>query len=276
MALRPAERFDPALPQRAVSSVVLATGALIAVLVGGWLFILCVLCTIVVMSIEWGRLSPTGDAGARRATTLVCASVACAAVLAYAIGQPAWALALVLAGIPLSAGLAVLVPGALPDRLAGGTLYLAAPTLSLVWLRTAEPGGLAHVIWVLLVVCATDIFAYLAGRSIGGAKLAPSISPGKTWSGLAGGMLGAAVVGGAGTLLAGAGFWLGAGLGLLLAAVAQAGDLFESALKRRAGVKDSGHLIPGHGGLLDRVDGLLFAVPVFAAVVWLTRLGAPL
>jgi phosphatidate cytidylyltransferase len=129
-------------------------------------------------------------------------------------------------------------------------------------------------VWLLLVVWTTDIGAYFAGRSIGGPKLAPRISPGKTWAGLVGGMAAAGLVGGLLTALAGAGFWLAAGLGALLAAVAQAGDLFESRLKRHAGVKDSGHLIPGHGGLLDRIDGLVFAAPTFALVVALMGQGA--
>ena len=125
---------------------------------------------------------------------------------------------------------------------------------------------------MVLVVIASDSAAYLAGRAIGGPKLAPSISPGKTRSGSAGGLLGAGLVG---ALLA----WLlpappgiaaaaslarGLGAGLLLGLVAQAGDLAESAFKRRCGVKDSGRLIPGHGGLLDRFDGLLAAAPIAA------------
>ncbi len=111
---------------------------------------------------------------------------------------------------------------------------------------------------LLLAVIATDIGAYFAGRSIGGPKIAPSISPSKTWAGLAGGMAGAALV-----LMLGRGNGMAAeaiGGGAMLAIVAQAGDFFESWMKRRAGVKDSGKLIPGHGGLFDRVDGLLAVV----------------
>ena len=119
----------------------------------------------------------------------------------------------------------------------------------------------------------TDICAYFVGRSIGGPKLAPRISPGKTWAGLLGGMGGAGLIGGLVALAGGAGFWLAAPVAIVLAVVAQVGDLFESLLKRAAGVKDSGHLIPGHGGLLDRIDGLVFAAPVFAGLVWLGALG---
>jgi phosphatidate cytidylyltransferase len=131
----------------------------------------------------------------------------------------------------------------------------------------------------VLVVWSSDSFAYLAGRALGGPKLAPRISPGKTWSGSAGGLVGAMLVGGALALLLpsppGAGDGLpalrGVGAGLLLGLVSQAGDLAESAFKRRSGVKDSGRLIPGHGGLLDRFDGLLAAAPVAA----LLSLAAP-
>jgi len=126
---------------------------------------------------------------------------------------------------------------------------------------------LLPLLWLLFVVWATDIAAYFVGRGIGGPRLAPGISPGKTWAGLAGGMLGAAVVGGAVAAASGGPAGLAVMVALVLAVVAQAGDLFESFLKRRAGLKDSGTLIPGHGGVLDRLDGLLFAAPAYALLV---------
>ncbi len=138
----------------------------------------------------------------------------------------------------------------------GGWIVLAA--LALVWLRADPVAGRANVLMVLVAVWASDIGAYLAGRLIGGARLAPRISPGKTWSGAAGGLLAAAAAGAA------IGRGHGALAGALLSVLAQAGDLAESAAKRRAGVKDSGALIPGHGGLLDRLDGLLAAAPAAA------------
>ena len=155
-----------------------------------------------------------------------------------------------------------------PLRAAGGALYVGVPACALVWLRADVPGGMQHLIWLLIVIWATDICAYLVGRTVGGPKLAPRISPGKTWSGLLGGVAGATLLGGVVAHALGAGYWLAAAVGGCLAVVGQVGDLFESALKRQAGVKDSGHLIPGHGGLLDRIDGLVFAAPVFAGLIW--------
>jgi phosphatidate cytidylyltransferase len=124
--------------------------------------------------------------------------------------------------------------------------------------------------WLMLVVWATDSFAYFAGRIIGGPKLAPRLSPKKTWAGLLGGMAGAAVIS-TGYALYYLPNWVALALAAAaLAVVAQLGDIFESALKRRYGVKDSGTLIPGHGGVLDRVDGLV-TVGVVAAIIGFAR-----
>jgi phosphatidate cytidylyltransferase len=136
--------------------------------------------------------------------------------------------------------------------------YGLAALVALLWLRHQPVHGRETVVWLLACIWATDIGAYFVGRAAGGAKLAPSISPGKTWSGLVGGMAWAAVTSAA----VGYAFGLGetmslAVIGAVLAVVGQGGDLLESAAKRRAGVKDSGRLIPGHGGLLDRIDGLI-------------------
>lgn len=158
-----------------------------------------------------------------------------------------------------------------------GLVYVGAPCLSLMWLREASFEGYSHagismVLFLILVIWATDIGAYFTGKRFGRLKLAPTISPGKTWEGLAGGMLAAAIVGAACSpftpfppSIGACAFW-----GALLAIIAQCGDLFESWVKRRAGVKDSGNLLPGHGGLLDRVDGLIFTTPILAmtAAYW--------
>ncbi len=142
-----------------------------------------------------------------------------------------------------------------------GIAYILVAAAALAWLRA---GGWGSVLFVLLVVWATDIGAYLVGRFVGGPRLAPRISPGKTWSGAAGGLASALAVGlGVALLASGAlGQALAVAAGLSIAA--QVGDLLESGMKRHFGVKDSGRLIPGHGGLLDRLDGLLAAAPVAA------------
>jgi len=151
--------------------------------------------------------------------------------------------------------------------LGGGVLYIGLASVALIWLRGDGAAGRANVLFLVVVVWASDIGAYAAGRLFGGPKLAPAISPGKTWSGAVGGLLAAMLVGEA------AGYALGAAahgrtalVAGLLGLAAQGGDLLESAIKRRFGVKDSGRLIPGHGGLLDRLDGLLTAAPAAAVL----------
>ena len=148
-----------------------------------------------------------------------------------------------------------------------GTLYVALPLVALAWLRGFDAGA-TYVFWTFLIFWATDIGGYFFGKSIGGPKLAPSISPNKTWAGLMGGMFLSAVS----SLVL---FycldytnltWIAA-VSAVVAVVSQLGDLFESAIKRLFNIKDSGGLIPGHGGILDRVDGLVFAAPVMAVII---------
>jgi len=139
-----------------------------------------------------------------------------------------------------------------------GFLYAGLAALALLWVRERADNadGLRLLLWVFIVVWSVDIGAYFSGRAIGGPKLAPSISPGKTWAGFYGGVAAATVLGGAWVLTTGLDVVLLL-LAPLFAAAAQGGDLFESWMKRRAGVKDSGRWLPGHGGVFDRVDGLL-------------------
>ena len=149
-----------------------------------------------------------------------------------------------------------------------GLAYVGMPMIAMWWLRTLDSGLV--VLWVFLIVWATDIGGYFFGKGIGGPKLAPRISPKKTWAGLLGGMAFSVVVGFALHSL----FSLGpVALVVVLASGAlaiwaQAGDLLESGIKRHFGAKDSGELIPGHGGLLDRVDGLVFVAPAMALILF--------
>jgi phosphatidate cytidylyltransferase len=152
----------------------------------------------------------------------------------------------------------------------GGFFYALAPAVALLWLRNIPQDGIALLMWTLIITWATDIGAYFVGRKLGGKKLAPTISPNKTIAGLYGGIAAATLIGGA---------WVLANeLNVLLlvlapffAVAAQAGDLFESWMKRQAGVKDSGNWLPGHGGLLDRLDGLM-PVAVLTALMQLAGL----
>lgn len=145
-----------------------------------------------------------------------------------------------------------------------GFFYALLPALALLWIRERDTHGLDLLIWAFIVTWSTDIGAYFAGRMFGRRKLAPSISPNKTVEGLYGGIAAAALLGGAWTLATGLGIALLA-LAPVLALAAQGGDLFESGMKRRAGVKDSGAWLPGHGGVLDRLDGLVPVAVLTAA-----------
>lgn len=202
------------------------------------------------------------------------------AITLHAGGRPGADTVFLLAGVvgaPLIAGLATPLQGAVwlawsllfaaaADLVTGrravlgwgvlGGVYLGAAGIAFVYLRGLEPFGLITVIWLVLTVAAADIGGYFGGRLIGGPKLWPRLSPKKTWAGALGGLAGAALVGLGVALVAGTGpgrlVLVSAGVAL----VAMAGDLAESALKRRFGVKDSGRLLPGHGGALDRFDGL--------------------
>ncbi|MBV8869156.1 MAG: phosphatidate cytidylyltransferase [Acetobacteraceae bacterium] len=208
---------------------------------------------------------PWRDLRARGASALVLAPVALGAIWA---GGPLF-VALVAA---LALGLAYEWAGLCQagrlgrDSWLGGTLFIALWAAALLWLRADPSAGRANVIVLTLVVWGSDVGAYLAGRLIGGPRLAPCVSPSKTWAGAAGGALASALVsaGAAKFLVLGVNVTGALLLGAGLSVIGQAGDLAESAIKRRCGVKDSGRLIPGHGGLLDRLDAALAVAPVAA------------
>jgi phosphatidate cytidylyltransferase len=169
-------------------------------------------------------------------------------------------------------------PGPAPlIKLACGLAYIVPGAAALFWLRADPLVGLEDVLFLLLIVWASDIGAYAAGRLLGGPRLAPGVSPGKTWSGAAGGLVSAMLVGViASGFTPGAPLWHGALVAGVLGLLAQLGDLLESGLKRHFGVKDSSRLIPGHGGLLDRLDGVLAAAPAAALLALLLGRGVEL
>lgn len=265
MAASDAVAAGSQLGARVVVGVLLIVVAVAALWAGGFGFGALVAVAVLLMFAEWAQMFRL-PRGLRLAGLVVVAG----AVMLAILGQPLMAVAV------LGAGAGILGVGARPyvqaraSWLAIGLLYAGLPAIALIWLR-GTPNGLMLTLLTLVTVWATDIFAYFAGRAIGGPKLAPNVSPNKTWAGLAGGMAGAALtvwalVNFAGTLAPMPGLPVLALVAAapLFAVLAQGGDLFESGLKRRVGVKDSGNLLPGHGGILDRLDGLV-PVAVVAA-----------
>ena len=270
MAQPSASASRSSLGPRVISALVLAPVALILVWLGGWALAAFTGFVAILMIFEWSRLTAAGGPGWARSATV---AVLLAALFAAALGAFGWALAMVLLGAA-AASLSGLATRPLA-WLGAGIVYVGLPCLALLWLRGRSPQGLETVLWVLALVWAVDIGAYFAGRTVGGPKLAPRISPSKTWAGLGGGVLAAILVGALAAWAAGASVASIAALSAGLAILEQAGDLMESAIKRHFHVKDAGSLIPGHGGVLDRVDGLI-AVLIAVAGLSLAAGGSPL
>ena len=245
------------LRARILSALVMIPVALLAIWSGGVAFALLVAAAAAVMAWEWTRMV-SGGAFALAGQT---AALLCSLAALTALWSPPLALTLLAAAVV--AAISLVRPHSLSARrwLGLGMIYCGLPAIALVWLRGADQSGLMLMLWLMLLVWATDIGAYAAGRTVGGPLLLPSVSPKKTWAGLIGGMVSAALVGVVAALffLPVASPLVLGGLSAGLAVVAQAGDLLESWVKRRWGVKDSSNIIPGHGGVLDRVDGLLAA-----------------
>ena len=253
------------LRARILSAALLVPAVLAIVFIGSPVMEGLVILAGIVLGWEWGGLC-----GAERSQTARAAVISAilAGVLLSAFGLFGPALLAVLVGtLAVGAVLAALRLKS-PAWLALGVPYLAVPCIALLWLRFNHESGANLVLWLLLVIWATDSGAFFAGRAIGGLKLAPRISPNKTWAGFFGGIVAADVVAASGWYLLPDHPLLPLMLvGALVAALSQLGDLFESFAKRRFGVKDSGHLIPGHGGLLDRVDGLLVGILAVSSVL---------
>jgi phosphatidate cytidylyltransferase len=261
-------RSAGALRQRIASALVLAPLGLAAAWFGPPLLSVVVAVAAGLMAWEWGRLCRRDrNGGVVIIATIVV--IVLASVMAAALGLTRPALAIAVLG---SAAVGALSRRSFQALLVGaGMLWIALPSVALIWLALDPRTGWGTTLWILAVVWATDIGAYAAGRTFGGPRLAPRFSPNKTWSGLLGGVICAAVVGGvAGLLLASVSLVPLMLLSGALAVVAQTGDLAESIAKRHFGVKDSSGLIPGHGGLLDRLDGMLTVIP---AVALLTLFG---
>ena len=255
------------LALRVCSAVVLVPLALATAYMGGWPF--AVFWGVAAMGVLWEWTSLVAGADRRF-------------VLMTGVASLALALALVVNGLPLAAVIvlaigtlaaASLAPSERRLWIAGGIPYAGALGLAPIVLRSDHEDGFLSMVFLFAVVWTTDIAAYFIGRAAGGPKLVPQVSPNKTWSGAIGGTLAAVVVA---LVLAKAaalaGLFAIAMLAIVLSVSAQAGDVFESFLKRRFGAKDSGHLIPGHGGLMDRLDGFVTA-SVVATLIGLARGG---
>ena len=251
---------------RVIAALVLAPVAVAIAWLGGWLWITLVTLAAIGLYVEWLMI-----VGMARETRVVTSGAVALAIsgLCLALGRidaSLLALALGLVAVALLS----------PERrswIATGFFYAAAAQIASVLVRLDQTNGFVALILILLVVWVTDIGGYFAGRGIGGPKLWPRVSPKKTWAGAVGGFVASLVIaagfvafglGKTGPLLL---------LGAVLSIASQLGDLFESAVKRRFGVKDSSHIIPGHGGLLDRLDGFVAAI-VLAAIFGLLRAGA--
>ncbi len=261
------------LRKRVLSAALLAPAALLCVWLGAEAWTALMTAAAALLAWEWVRLC--GFSTRRLPGFAVPVAVLAAGALAV---EAQWLLSLAMLGAGALAVGAMGGPprfrGGLPGIwLAFGVLYIGAAAVALIHLRGDASAGLVNVLFLFLTVWASDIGAYAAGRCFGGPKLAPSVSPNKTWSGAAGGLLSAVAIGGAAAYVmasvagtppppAGRALLVAGAIGVL----AQVGDLFESWIKRRFQVKDSSSLIPGHGGLLDRLDGVLAAAPAAAAL----------
>jgi phosphatidate cytidylyltransferase len=254
------------LLMRVVVAAVLIPLAVAIAYAGGWLWAALVTAAAIGLFVEW--LSVVGLAGATALSIRGGVALALGGIC-FAVGRIDAAL------IVLALGL-ISVLWTAPERrgwAAAGFCYAAAAEIASVLLRLDPAKGFAALMFVLVIVWVTDSGGYFAGRGIGGPKLWPSVSPKKTWAGAVGGFAASLAVAGAF-----AAFDLGRTVPLLVSAAilsvaSQLGDLFESAVKRRFGIKDSSHLIPGHGGLMDRLDGFVAAV-VLAAIFGFLRGGA--
>jgi phosphatidate cytidylyltransferase len=274
-SLPQARRFDwTNLGLRFASAVVLVPTVVTAVMIeANWPYLVLVSMGVALLAIEWGGMS------APRAPLRVSAAVAAAVLAALFLTHlqhPIWAWSSILVGA-VAAALVARGVAERPADAAFGVVYLAPAAVCLAWLRLTNQGQW-WTLMLFLVTWSADIGAFAIGSLLKGPKLWPRFSPNKTWSGFFGGLACASL---AGALIAAPSalgvslpplvmpafqlnLWAAALIGLAVGLATMAGDLWESALKRRFGVKDSGDLIPGHGGLLDRVDGLMFAVVVMA------------
>jgi phosphatidate cytidylyltransferase len=260
-----AERGSRNLLTRVAAALVLAPAVIAIAWAGGWIWTGLVTLTVIGLYVEWLMVI-----GAARTTRVVATGIIALAVsgLCLALGRFDVSLAVLALGL-----LGVTLLSTAPRGWAAtGFCYAASAEIASVLVRLDAAAGFAALIMVLLIVWVTDIGGYFAGRGIGGPKLWPRVSPRKTWAGAIGGFIASLAIA---AVFASLGFGKMGPLlllGAVLSIASQLGDLFESAVKRRFGVKDSSQIIPGHGGLLDRLDGFVAAIAL-AALIGMLRGG---
>ena len=250
------------LTLRVASAVVLAPVTLAITYVGGWIF--CALCAIAAGGILWEWVSLASHRADPRVLAPGWLALLGAMVL-IGLGLPAGGMGAAAIGAIVAGSIVAALPRATdepsaPAWAAGGVIYAGALLIAPAMLRSDPQWGLTALLFLFANVWATDIFAYFCGRAIGGPLLWPRVSPKKTWSGAVGGLAGGVAVSVAVAYASGVGkLGIVGVMACVLSVLAQAGDLFESSVKRRFGAKDASHLIPGHGGLMDRLDGFIVA-----------------
>jgi phosphatidate cytidylyltransferase len=255
------------LALRVASAVVLAPLAVVAAWYGGWLFVL--FWGVAAIAVLWEWITLVAGPGHRMMFSSCASALAIAALVGWR-DRPAVAVLLVALG---ALAASIFAPRAKRRWITWGVLYAGVMLLAPMLLRNDSAYGFDAMIFLFAVVWATDILAYFGGRTLGGPKLLPAVSPKKTWSGGICGALGAVAVCVAGAV------WLGIGnpvaitiLAFVLSVAAQGGDFLESWVKRQFGAKDASHLIPGHGGVMDRLDGF-WAAALVGCLVGLARGG---
>ena len=247
---------------RIIAAAILIPAALLAVYDGGWILGVWTTAAGLAMAREWVSIVHRETFGWRFALHAVALAVS---QTLLALDHPDWAFTAILV-VALLGSVAAQARHERGLWVALGVIYIAVPCLAFVWIRHSALFGLWSLVWLFAVVWATDSTAYVAGSVLGGPRLAPAISPSKTWAGAVGGLVaGVAATAILAHLLGIVAIWPFLAAGLVLSLLTQCGDLAESILKRTFGVKDASDLIPGHGGALDRLDGLIFATLGLAA-----------
>ena len=271
--MTPAKKASPEIVVRIASAVVLVPTVLWIILQGGGWFLVLLSIAIALLAIEWAMMTTPGLGD--RLGVAISLSVLAPVFLTY-LGHPVLGFDMLAFGA-VSAGLYAHRLKVSALDIGYGVLYIGIPAIVLIWLSGTgkHPEGALWVMFVFVVVWVTDSAAYIFGKLIKGPKLWPRYSPNKTWSGFASGLvIGMLAAGRLSDLTHVFKTSTGAQMvGLICALATMAGDLWESMLKRRYGVKDTGQLIPGHGGLLDRVDGLMFAILAIGAIRFFSLLG---